>query len=60
MILLIVAGLVYTVWAESIAVAIVTAAMILYRAQRPSPLMRRIREAWLMRQVAAAGEEPVE
>lgn len=56
MLLLILAGLVWTVWAESIPVSIVTAALILYRAQRPSQFRRRFNEARYARQAARIGE----
>lgn len=54
--LLILAGLFWTVWAESIPVAIVTAALILFRAQRPSKFRQRVREAWYQRQALQVGE----
>lgn len=60
MVLLIVAGLVWTVYADSIAVAIVTAALILYRAQRPSKFRQRLRDFQYARQateVGAGGED---
>lgn len=56
MFLLILAGIVYTIWFDSIPASILTAALILYRAQRPSQTMRRVREAWYQRQAAQAGE----
>lgn len=49
MLLFILAGIAYTVWADSLPVAIITGAMILYRAQRPSQFMRRVREARYLR-----------
>jgi hypothetical protein len=60
MILLILAGLVYTIWAESIPASILTAALILYRAQRPGRMMQRVREAWYQRQAAQVGVEEAE
>ena len=56
MLLLILAGIVYVIITESLAVAVLTAALVLYRAQRPSPWGRRIRDAWYARQVAQVGE----
>jgi len=57
MLLLILAGIVYSVWFDSLPVSIITAALILYRAQRPSKFMGRLREAWYMRQASQVGEE---
>lgn len=57
MLVLIAGGIVYAVLTESLTVAILTAALILYRAQRPSQFRRRVREAWYARQ-AAQYEEP--
>lgn len=57
MILLILAGLFWTVYADSIAVGIVTAALILYRAQRPSQFRQRLRDAWYARQAMQVGDE---
>jgi hypothetical protein len=56
MILLILSGIVYALWAESIPASVITGALILYRAQRPSQLMGRVREAWYQRQAATIGE----
>lgn len=50
MLLAIIVGIVYTVWAESIPVAIITASLILFRAHRPSQMMQRAREVWYQRQ----------
>ena len=49
MLLLIVAGIAYTVWADSLPVAVLTAALVLYRAHRPSTFWRRVREARYLR-----------
>jgi hypothetical protein len=57
MILLILAGLVYTVWQDSVAVAVLTGALILYRAQRPSQFANRLREARYRRQAAQVGSD---
>ena len=57
MLLLILAGLVYAIWADSLPVSIIVAAMILYRAQRPSKFLPRLRDAWYMRQAAQVGED---
>lgn len=58
MLLLIIAGLVWSVWADSIPVSILTAALILYRAQRPGQLIQRYREARYQRQaVEQIGDE---
>lgn len=57
MILLIILGLFWTVYADSIAVGIVTAALILYRAQRPSQFRQRLRDAWYARQAMQVGED---
>lgn len=57
MLLLILAGIVYAIWTESLVVAILTAALILYRAQRPSTFRQRVREAWYQRQVAQVGQD---
>lgn len=54
--LLILAGIAYTIYADSTAVAILTAALILYRARRPSTLWQRAREARYLRDV---GKEDV-
>lgn len=59
MVLLILAGIVYAIWTESLVVAILTAALILYRAQRPSTFRHRMREAWYQRQAARVGEVDV-
>lgn len=56
MILLIVAGATYALWAESIPASILVAALVLYRAQRPSGFRARVREAWYARQAAVVGE----
>lgn len=57
MILLILAGMVYAVWFDSLPVAVLTTGLILYRAQRPSQLRHRIREAWYARQALDVGED---
>lgn len=57
MILLILAGIVWAIWSDSLVVSILTAALILYRAQRPSTFRNRVREAWYQRQAAQVGEE---
>lgn len=57
MFLLILAGLIWTVYAESIPVSIVTAALIIYRSQRPSQFRHRLREAWYARQALQVGED---
>lgn len=56
MLILILAGIVYAVWADSIPVSILTAALVIYRAQRPSRFRERVREAWYQRQASAVGE----
>jgi hypothetical protein len=56
MLILIVAGAAYAVLTESLVVAILVAALILYRAQRPSQFRNRIRDAWYARQAARIGE----
>ena len=50
MVLLIVAGVIYALWFDSIPAAILTGALVLYRAQRPSKFGARVREAWYQRQ----------
>lgn len=57
MLVLIIAGIVLTILWDSLPVAVLTAALILYRAQRPGTLLQRMREAWMARQVAQVGEE---
>ncbi len=57
MILLILAGLFWTVYADSIPVSILTAALIIYRAHRPSRFRHRIRDAWYARQAIQVGED---
>ena len=57
MILLIVAGIVYALWFESIPASIITASLVLYRAQRPSKFRARVRDAWYARQVAQVGQD---
>lgn len=57
MLLLIIAGIVYALWTDSLAVSVLVAALILYRAQRPSQFRNRIRE-WRYAQVASqVGDE---
>lgn len=56
MLLLIIAGLVYSILTDSLAVAVLTASLILYRAQRPGTFTRRLREAWYQRQAGRVGE----
>lgn len=56
MLVLILAGLVYSVWFDSLTVAILTASLIYYRARRPGKLMQRIREWSYQRQAAQVGE----
>jgi hypothetical protein len=56
MILLILTGLVYAVWFDSLTVAILTASLVYYRAHRPGKLMQRIREWNYQRQAAQIGE----
>lgn len=57
MLLVILAGIVYTLITESLPVAVLTGALILYRAQRPSRFVGRLREFWYQRQAAQVGEE---
>lgn len=57
MLLLILVGIGYAIWFDSLAAAILTAALILYRAQRPSKLRQRIREAWYQRQALDVGDD---
>ena len=57
MIVLIVAGIAYALWFDSIPASILTGALVLYRAQRPSRFMVRVRDAWYTRQVSRVGEE---
>lgn len=57
MLLLILAGIGYTIWFDSLAVAVLTGSLILYRAQRPSKLRQRVREAWYQRQAAQVGDD---
>lgn len=57
MLLLILLGIGYTIWFDSLAVAILTASLILFRAQRPSRLTQRLRDAWYAREAARVGEE---
>lgn len=59
MLVLILAGVVYAILTDSLTVAILTAALILYRAQRPSRFGQRVREAWQMRQLVEATAEDV-
>ena len=56
MILLILVGLVYSIWFDSLTVAILTASLIYYRAHRPSKFVQRIREWGYQRQAAQMGE----
>ena len=57
MLALILAGLVYTILTDSIAVAILTASLILYRAQRPGQLRQRIQEWRYAQQAAQLGDQ---
>jgi hypothetical protein len=57
MILLILSGIVYALWADSIPASVITGALILYRAQRPSKMMGRVRDAWYQRQAASIGSD---
>lgn len=60
MIVLIVAGIVYALWFDSIPASILTGALVLYRAQRPSKFGARVRDAWYARQVAQVGSDDVQ
>lgn len=57
MILLILAGIIYALWFDSIPASILTGALILYRAQRPSGFGQRVRDAWYTRQAAQIGRD---
>lgn len=59
MVLLILIGVVYVIVTESLPVAVVVAALILYRAHRPGQFWQRVREAWLARQMMEASVEDV-
>lgn len=56
MLIVIVAGIVYTLLTESIAVAVITASLVLYRAQRPGQFRQRVQE-WRYAQQAAQLED---
>jgi hypothetical protein len=57
MLLVILTGIVYVLLTESLAVAVITASLILYRAQRPSQFRNRLRE-WRYAQAASqVGDE---
>lgn len=55
--MLIVAGVVYVVYTQSVAIAVIVGALILYRAQRPSKLGDRVRDAWLRQQAEKVGAD---
>lgn len=57
MLILILVGMGYAVYFDSLTVAVLTVGLILYRAQRPSKFRQRVRDAWYMRQAAQVGEE---
>lgn len=56
MIVLIVAGIVYALWFDSVPASILTGALVLYRAQRPSQFRARVRDAYYARQAMQVGE----
>jgi hypothetical protein len=56
MLLLILAGIVYALLADSIPASVIVASLILSRAQRPSQFRRRFNEARYARQAARIGE----
>lgn len=57
MLLLIVLGIGYALWFDSIPASVITAGLIVYRAQRPSQFRARVRDAWYARQVAQVGAD---
>lgn len=59
MILLILIGAVYVLLTESLPVAVLVAALILYRAQRPSQFLTRARDAWYAQRAASVSAEDV-
>ena len=56
MLIVILVGIGYALWFDSIPASILTAALVVYRAQRPSQFRQRVRNAWYARQVAQVGE----
>jgi hypothetical protein len=56
MLIVILVGIVYALWFDSIPASVIVAGLILYRAQRPSQFRQRVRNAWYARQVAQVGE----
>lgn len=56
-VVLIIAGAAYALFADSIPASIIVAALILFRAQRPSQFRRRFNEARYARQAAQIGDE---
>lgn len=59
MVLLILAGIVYALWFDSIPASILTAALVIYRAQRPSQWRARWQDFMYARQAAQVGEDDV-
>jgi hypothetical protein len=58
-IVLILAGAVYALWFDSIPASILTAALVVYRAQRPSKFGTRVREAWYQRRAVGVTNDPL-
>jgi hypothetical protein len=51
-VILILAGIVYAIWADSLTVAVLTASLVVYRAYRPSTFWQRLREVRYLKQAA--------
>lgn len=57
MVLVIIAGIVYALWFDSIPAAILTAGLILYRARRPSQMRQRWQDFMYARQAMQVGDD---